>query len=731
MGRLSKRRVLGVAATSVAIVAATALPAAAAIVTTDDARALADAMVSPTVVPTGAAFEELPPQGTPHAVSDTPLAGFPTERDTYSILTSGDATLADQPNTSPSSGMDIGGGNVRGNTDLDVSVLRIDFVVPALLNCMHFDFKFLSEEFPEYVGSSVNDAFIAELDRSTWTTVSSEIEAPDNFAFDQNGEPITINTSGVTAMNAANAAGTTYDGATPVLTAGHLVTPGPHSLFLSIFDQGDHIFDSAVFVDHLTLTFAASAADCPEGSVVRQFNLESAPATAINEPGDTHTVTATVTDVATHDPVAGGVVLFTVNGANPTTGTDTTDAAGEATFTYTGTNAGQDAITACLDVNLNGACDEPDEPVESVLKTWQVAPPALTLTPATATNVVGTTHTLTANVVDGTGAPIVAGRVLFEVTGTNHVTGAEETNGAGNATFTYSGNGVGDDEITACFDANGNTVCDPNEASDTATKTWVLAGPAVTLAPATATNPVGSLHTLIATATATVDGEELEVQNARVVFVVTGANPQTGEAFTDDNGRGEFVYLGTAAGADTITACVDVTGNDACDPGEPSDTATKTWVATTVDLTPPVATNFVGDEHTLTGTLTETESGRPVPGAHVLIIVTGANTGPAEGSPQTEGMTDRSGKVTVTYRGRVTGTDTITVCQDVNLNRRCDDGEATATATKTWAGLPITGMRLTPVVGSAAAFVLLGSAMVAGVLVINWRRRNRLGGWSE
>jgi hypothetical protein len=96
-----------------------------------------------------------------------------------------------------------------------------------------------------------------------------------------------------------------------------------------------------------------------------------------------------------------------------------------------------------------------------------------------------------------------------------------------------------------------------------------------------------------------------------------------------------------------------------------------------------------------------------------------------------ERTTDGSGRVTVTYRGSVAGTDTITVCQDVNLNRFCDPGEATATATKTWAGLPITGMRPTPVVGSAAAFVLLGSAMVAGVVMINKRRRNRLGGWSE
>ena len=33
-----------------------------------------------------------------------------------------------------------------------------------------------------------------------------------------------------------------------------MVTPGAHSLYLSIFDAGDHIFDSAVFVDNLRFT---------------------------------------------------------------------------------------------------------------------------------------------------------------------------------------------------------------------------------------------------------------------------------------------------------------------------------------------------------------------------------------------------------------------------------------------------------------------------------------------
>ena len=70
---------------------------------------------------------------------------------TYTILTSGDATLAETPNTSPSTGADVGGPNVRGNTDYDVTVLKVDLDVPVGPNCLSIDFRFLSDEFPEYV----------------------------------------------------------------------------------------------------------------------------------------------------------------------------------------------------------------------------------------------------------------------------------------------------------------------------------------------------------------------------------------------------------------------------------------------------------------------------------------------------------------------------------------------------------------------------------------------------
>ena len=56
--------------------------------------------------------------------------------------------------------------------------------------------------------------------------------------------------------------GTIYNAATAPLVARHAVTPGAHTLYLAIFDQGDDILDSAVFLDHLTFSATDTAATC-------------------------------------------------------------------------------------------------------------------------------------------------------------------------------------------------------------------------------------------------------------------------------------------------------------------------------------------------------------------------------------------------------------------------------------------------------------------------------------
>src|SRR5712664_3629885 len=187
-------------------------------------------------------------------------------------------------------------------------------------------------------------------------------------------------------------------------------------------------------------------------------NLVLSPKTATNTVGTLHCLTATVTD-SKGKPVANTVVNFTVTGKNPMTGTATTDASGQATFCYTGTVSGDDTITATAVGGSN--------PSDTAAKTWKPGAPAtLVLTPKTATNVVGNTHTVTATVRDQFGNLVPNATVTFAVTGANTAGGTAVTNASGQAMFTYTGTNFGADAIAASASAT---------AKETAAKTWTLA----------------------------------------------------------------------------------------------------------------------------------------------------------------------------------------------------------------------------------------------------------------
>ena len=251
---------------------------------------LADAIASDQEVLTDAAFQTTT-DGTPTGVADngSALAGFPTDGGTYAILTSGDATDA-QNDQSFFASTNNGGGAVRGGGEQDVTVLGIGLDVPAAANCLTIDFRFLSEEFPDFVGGSVNDAFVAELDETTWTASGSGVDAPDNFAFDAAGNVISINTAGMTAEAAV---GTAYGGATPMLSASTPVTPGTHTLYLSIFDQGDQIYHSAVFLDALVLGTTGPGGCQPGATAV---SMDKVVDDSTVGPGDQVTYTITITN---------------------------------------------------------------------------------------------------------------------------------------------------------------------------------------------------------------------------------------------------------------------------------------------------------------------------------------------------------------------------------------------------------------------------------------------------
>jgi hypothetical protein len=199
-----------------------------------------------------AVFSALPPSSKPAAVSTTRLAGFPRRGADFAILSTGNARYADDDNDEGDLGTEARGPSIRGARD--VVIMRVDVRVPRGANCLSFDFRYLSEEFPEFVNDLFNDAFIAELGNSDWDASSKtdpSIVAPRNFAVNVRKDPIRVNALGNISVSAARASGTTYDAATRVLRASTRVQPGLRRLYLSIFDQGDRIYDSAVFLDNL------------------------------------------------------------------------------------------------------------------------------------------------------------------------------------------------------------------------------------------------------------------------------------------------------------------------------------------------------------------------------------------------------------------------------------------------------------------------------------------------
>lgn len=82
-------------------------------------------------------------------------------------------------------------------------------------------------------------------------------------------------------------------------------------------------------------------------SVALANSLSLSPATDSKSAGSQETVTATVLSIF-NQPLEGIRVDFVVSGENPTAGFAFTDASGQATFTYTGANAGQDTVQATM-----------------------------------------------------------------------------------------------------------------------------------------------------------------------------------------------------------------------------------------------------------------------------------------------------------------------------------------------------------------------------------------------
>lgn len=125
-------------------------------------------------------------------------------------------------------------------------------------------------------------------------------------------------------------------------------------------------------------------------------------------------------------------------------------------------NTEMDGLTTVLTVTTNvnpneeniiklAIADSGDSALDSnvFIESGSFSSPQLTLTPLTATNNVGVSHTLTATLLDSAGSPLVGKTITFTITGPNAQVGTGVTDINGVTTFTYTGIDVGIDQIVA------------------------------------------------------------------------------------------------------------------------------------------------------------------------------------------------------------------------------------------------------------------------------------------
>jgi len=170
----------------------------------------------------------------------------PTEGDTFVMMSSGNAQpanfhLYDGWIGTPDDFLSVDNENPSGTGPLggeanDLATLNLTLRAPDWAKSLSFNMRFMSEEYPEFVGSEYNDFFSCLLDGT-------------NIAFDTEGNIINVNNNFFDPTLVPE--GTVFDGATILLTSKAPVTGGEtfEANFI-IGDISDSVWDTAVFLDN-------------------------------------------------------------------------------------------------------------------------------------------------------------------------------------------------------------------------------------------------------------------------------------------------------------------------------------------------------------------------------------------------------------------------------------------------------------------------------------------------
>jgi len=193
----------------------------------------------------------------PVVVSDVPVAGFPRSGATFAALSNGYAAPFLAGTASAGDVFNYDDGAVHGDWNFDSTVMRIDVDVPAAANCLSMDLLFASDEEPDFV----HEAFLLEVDGTLWSTTIDTLTATNDVALSSNGLPLQASSP---EMSENPPAAIPRDRATGLLTVATSISPGPHSLFLSIFDHQDKTTNSDVILDNLRFP-STPAGGCVQG----------------------------------------------------------------------------------------------------------------------------------------------------------------------------------------------------------------------------------------------------------------------------------------------------------------------------------------------------------------------------------------------------------------------------------------------------------------------------------
>ncbi len=186
------------------------------------------------------------------------------EGSTVGLLSTGDVYLADDLDAWAEH--EWGGVNTdHGDSLFDMTVLRIGLDVPAGDNCLAMDVRFFTEDYPEAFG---NDAFLAEVDGSSFSMWSGTLDAPASFARDASGTPLSVGQVGIFYLRPEYAVETTFEAATPRFRISTPITPGTHTLHLTMLEEYDARADSVASIADLRTMQTTESSECPFGGVV-------------------------------------------------------------------------------------------------------------------------------------------------------------------------------------------------------------------------------------------------------------------------------------------------------------------------------------------------------------------------------------------------------------------------------------------------------------------------------